>query len=90
MIPSTKCWYNNQQKETFQKHDAWQGFAKTKILTQIIEIMYKYGALSGNSITEFISETSKIKKIYYHVTEACSEPCQTPKMEHFGKIVDGF
>ena len=52
--------------------------------------MYKYGALSGNSITEFISETSKIKKIYYHVTEACSEPCQTPKMEYFGKIVDGF
>ena len=52
--------------------------------------MYKYGASSGKSITEFISETGKIKKIYYHVTEAYSEPCQTSKMEHFGKIVDGF
>ena len=90
LIPPTKCWYNKQQKETFQKHDAWQGFSKTTILAQITEIMYKYGASSGKSITEFISETGKIKKIYYHVTEAYSEPCQTSKMEHFGKIVDGF
>ena len=58
-----KCWYK-QQNETFQKYDAWQGFAKTERLTQIIEIMYKYGGISDKSITEFISETGKTNKKY--------------------------
>ena len=32
----------------------------------------------------------KNKKLWGYITERYSEPCQTCKMDHFAKIVNGF
>ena len=58
-------------------------------LTQLSK-MHEVGRVQFQFSRSNMGKVPRKKLSIKYIAEACSEPCQTPKMELFAKIVDGW